>query len=592
MIVEPNQHATSSFAKNLARLFFITGSTIIAFFCADLLVSAFTFLFGGATGAWQIIVSAVAAGLICFLFSQYYFKTSPFAFPLVLAIVVGIAAGSWFIARTFTDLSYDGQSYHQTAIIRLAGGWNPFYESVGADLSTLARWIDHYAKAPWYYAAGLYQLLGNIEQAKISGILLCFASFFLLTSFFLGLGFKKRGVSKSLLLAFLMALNPVALYQSTTYYVDGQLASVFLVVAALLGLQYLNQDEPEAPVFVSFFFALVILFNIKFTGLIYGGVAVSALLLLLWFQNRIRQIKRVLLASFAGVLVGVAFVGYNPYLTNWLYHGNPFYPLAGAHAIDLKPYNVPQNYLDQTSLATLALSAFSKSDDVRGENTFGQLKVPFTIDATELHQFYGSDPKEGGFGPLFSGAIVLAAAILLFSAIEAHYRIRRDRAAALPIEKKPAKERYRNFEIYKMALLICAVLVVSAILNPMSSVARYVPQIWLLPLIAVPLAFKSNTRLLPAVGFAVLAILLVNNVLVAKDFFGTNYGYTRALADEIATLRVQSVKAPLKIYFGELRVPTELKLASAGVRYKEVASLDFCLHKQRILIGNTAYLCK
>ena len=77
-----------------------------------------------------------------------------------------VAVGSSFlmIVACFTllcgavfDISYDGQTYHQEAIIQLSRGWNPFLEEISdlylVEQTALEAAINFYPKAPWVIAS-------------------------------------------------------------------------------------------------------------------------------------------------------------------------------------------------------------------------------------------------------------------------------------------------------------------------------------------------------------------------------------------------------------------------------------------------------
>ena len=365
--------------------------------------------------------------------------------------------------------------------------------------------------------------------------------------------------------------------------------SLFVAFCALIGLQYIHRDKLVSLIF---FCTLVILLNVKFTGVVYAFVAIVSGLIILWLENHIHQCKRIVSLSIVGVLFGLCFVGFNPYMTNLWGFGSPFYPLAGEKAIDLKPYNVPQNYFDKNSLEILFLSIFSKSDNVRGENTFAHIKVPFTFERSEIQHFSETKSKEGGFGPLFSGAIVLSLAILFLSMIESKYRFRLVKNSwKVRIEQKSIKEQHKNFETYRIVLFLAVALILSAVLNPISSLARYVPQVWLLPVVIVFLAFLSKWRVIHVFGFAVVLTLFINNTLVAREYFQTNYRNSQKIWLSLNNLRLQSQHKPLEVYFGEFRMSTQLKLNKNGIQYVTVDQLELCQNKRRFLLGNVAYLC-
>jgi len=91
----------------------------------------------------------------------------------------------------------------------------------------------------------------------------------------------------------------------------------------------------------------------------------------------------------------------------------------------------------------------SASDD-----SGAQLKVPGTLSIAELEGMHSPGLKTGGFGPLFSAAIVLALAGL----------------AAVPARSAAA------------AIVVGAALVAVSLVNPAPWWARYVPWLWFVPI--------------------------------------------------------------------------------------------------------------
>lgn len=189
----------------------MVGSTILTFFFVSLSISAATFAIGRTLTYWHVIVSVILSFISCLLLSRHYFKRYILYFGLIIFIITAVVYASWFLAKHFVDLSYDGQAYQQTAIIKLSEGWNPFYKQLSRDeLGTLALWVNHYPKAMWIYSTGIYQLVGDIEQAKVFSPLLLFAAWCIVFSFLLEI--QPRRWIISLLVSCVAVFNPVTIY--------------------------------------------------------------------------------------------------------------------------------------------------------------------------------------------------------------------------------------------------------------------------------------------------------------------------------------------------------------------------------------------
>lgn len=82
-----------------------------------------------------------------------------------------------FLSCQFFDLPYDGQIYHQEAVITLAAGWNPVTEILTDDRANTYIYINHYARGPWVYEAVIYYFSGLIEASKLFNIALSLRTF-------------------------------------------------------------------------------------------------------------------------------------------------------------------------------------------------------------------------------------------------------------------------------------------------------------------------------------------------------------------------------------------------------------------------------
>ena len=146
------------------------------------------------------------------------------------ALVMAAILAAAFVALRFFDTSCDGPGYHQPAIMTIARGWNPYHAPPLPDGRYETLWINHYPKASWMIGALLLSATGHIELGKCVGMLLALGCAALAYAN-LRIGGWRTG--RSACFAAVLALNPVCIYQSQSFYVDGLLASALLSIALL-----------------------------------------------------------------------------------------------------------------------------------------------------------------------------------------------------------------------------------------------------------------------------------------------------------------------------------------------------------------------
>ena len=169
-----------------------------------------------------------------------------------------VHVGAYLLANAFFDNSWDGLAYHQVGVLRLASGWNPLFEYANE------IWVDHYPKASWIAGAAVFLDGGQIEAGKLFNFTLMLAAGAQVAATLFRL--TRLRLPAIILISLLTALNPVAVYQSTTFYVDGALASLLTVMVAAL---ILYAATPTWSALAASLFAACLLSNLKFTGLIY-----------------------------------------------------------------------------------------------------------------------------------------------------------------------------------------------------------------------------------------------------------------------------------------------------------------------------------
>jgi len=361
---------------------------LLAFFSAPVLLCAVLFLFDLPLSPYFLVGSFVALG--------FYYLRKPFD-PVGSGVALALVGSAFFLSGLSLDTSWDGLAYHQAAIMHLAEGVNPVLDRF-TDL--MGKWTNAYPKASWYFSSVVYRVTGDIQYGKAYHLLLLFAA--------LAYGqhvFREQGLVARALAA-LACLNPVALCQVPSFYVDGALASLMAICLLYLWKWSSGKDGFARQEHVLFVMSLIVLANLKFTGLVYATMTALWVLGCAWRQSRARAaeiLRRVLLPAAAGVLL----VGCSPYVTHLLEGKHLFHPVAGADKTDIISRIAPRGFAEMNRLEKLGRSLAARTGFASATRS-PVLKAPFAVSADELTAMDGPDVRVGGFGPLFSGILVVS----------------------------------------------------------------------------------------------------------------------------------------------------------------------------------------
>ena len=309
-----------------------------------------------------------------------------------------LLAISIVLSMKFFDLSYDGQGYHQEAIIQLSNGWNPFLEPIVDSQHSI--WISHYGKFTWIIGTIFYKLTSSIESAKAINIFIALPT--LLYSFVvLYNAFNKKILA--FILAILLLLNPVYTNQALTFYVD-QLVYIGFVIAAL-SIFNLVQKNNNKDDYIILACSIIFISNVKFTGLGYAGVLAILFNMFIFIKNKFNIKSSMPLISYtaATFVITIIICGFNPYITN-LKMGHPLYPLSGPNKVDIMTPNTPEYFRYDGTIKKFVKSYYgipgssgADSSDLIFNNNLENLKIKFK---TGLDNSFIWDTRIGGFGPL------------------------------------------------------------------------------------------------------------------------------------------------------------------------------------------------
>lgn len=525
----------------LASFSFLLGSTLLAFMFFILLLGSLGFVVGMPLTGVTIWLSAICTFVYGYVGTRFYFKEEASRiFPKLGVSVVVLFISFMYISGLFYDITYDGQVYHQEAVSKLADHWNPVHEYLTKERANSAILLNHYAKGPWIYEGALYTATRQLEQCKVFNFLLIIASFLL--TFSAMRNQERFNVKQSALFSLLMALNPVSIYQSLSFYIDGQLASALLCLFASAYQLITKQDKL---VLCSFVMSIALAVNVKFTGVVYVVACIGLVGGWLWLLKSKHLYKKFIKTAIAGLFIGICVIGYNPYITNTLYYGHPFYPLyGGSQTLDIMTSNSPIGFMKMNPLEKIFVSNFSMSNnDFDTEKPI--LKIPFRVTGQEIKPFvYGADIRIGGFGPWFSGILVIVGMIVILM-----YRGR------------------MGNQQYKYLAGLVASIMLTVLINPEAWWARYVPQLWLVPIVIAAVAWSDGKKTVRYLGTGLVGAILINIGIITYPYIVGNYYSTQAFDLELQSIAAQH--RPLNIYFGEF-TSNYVRFQRWGIEYVDV----------------------
>jgi len=534
---------------------------ILYFIFSIFLTTSLGFILGITITKYHIIASTIlSVGVFHVHLKKINGDNQPIRFVALILLIFIFIWISLEAGGMYYDLSYDGQTYHQEAIIALSGGWNPVYDELTRESHpeiSYQKLLNSYPKASEIIEAVIYSGLGGIENAKGLNFMMMVMAFGFLFSYFLR--FDSLGRPIAFLGSALLVINPVFIVQSFSFYLDGQLYFALVSLGALLGI-FLMVHKNHLVVLTMMLMAL--LWNLKLIGIMASSIFIIGFLVISWYREKVLVSFKILLAFVFTGMASIIILGFNPYITNMKWFGHPLYPAYGRGATDYIRGNMPETFFDNNRIERLFLSVGSRSEMKRGFNTGHTLKTPFTYDWKEVQAFNVTNNTLGGFGPLFSGAGILSVLIII-----SIFLLRKNK---------------KHFAEHRMIIFSIAVIFISCVAMPISSYARYVPQLWAIAPITMIYAFSVNKFFFRLLGVGLAIILIWNVSLVAYRYYPFTARASKNLSNELMELRDMSREKPLIVSFGDFR-SNRVRFAEAGIRFQEVKELP-CTQKKRVLI--------
>lgn len=448
---------------------------------------------------------------------------------LLAVLLCGLLAA---IAAQFDDFSWDGMAVRIENVLALSSGWNPIkdpgFEQRSHFLKNNPYLLGGTLTGTHYtfgtiLAAYLVNLTGNLNAGKAVTPILMLVSLGVSFGAFRAVGLRPRW---SLGLALCVMLNPVSIYQSSSYYIDGQIGSLYASLVCS-GLRLLFTPL-RADGVVALGLSFLALSAAKTSGLFYGIIANVAFLgffAILKIRHSRERLIFVLTAVFliwpAGWAVrniaGLQRPSWS-YLSNSINIASPYYGV-GESSLAAK------EFLNNSKWEIFFLSHLAPTE-VIAEAV--KTKFPFWLNRRELALFedLSPDPRAGGFGPLYGAFLILAG----ISGGLLWYQPRPPLGAWFPI----------------FPTLI-------GVMLSQTWWARWVPQAWLIPIfLLLPLLAGTGglsgwRKTLPALA---VAAGVLNSLLILLFYSVGCFRVQSVLDSQLSFLK--SLPAPLSVYMPRL----------------------------------------
>jgi len=477
-------------------------------------ICAIGFLMGATIGHWQAACGVLlAAVIVC---REHRDARARW---LGLLLLMGLLAAALLISALSVDSGYDGWAYHEPGVIALSHGWNPVVEPVfgnwwarfGPSIGYPTNapvidilWTSVYPKALWILGAQAVAWGLPLDSGKYPELILMYVAGLTALQ-----ALRLRGLPDAWAypLSLLAALNPICIVQATTFYVDGALGSCLAILIFSLLSYDLTRSRRDLVLALC---AVLIACNLKYTGPVY--IVLIVLPFAVWWLYQRRWVAREL--QICGIAVLILMAGsVNPYFTNLKQFGSPIYPV---NAWDLEEDQMSAGFLEEPSLKKLMISlSFSNlADRPTGDAASDERNFRSPLQSRGLAEFKKfsstADLRIGGFGPFFGLTLAL-------SLLAACFLIR------------------GRIGVTGFALLAAGTLL-SIVVNPHMWWARFVPQMWLLPVLVAAAVLARRSRMATPLALVMALLMGVTSLIAVIGRSTSSYLVTQSYRNDFGSL--------------------------------------------------------
>lgn len=481
----------------------------LGFFIFAVLFVRIGFFIGGTINPYTLIIiflTYFVSLIILYSSNIFEFKEKlsryiPLVFLGLTVLFLGML--SLLLSNTY-DTSWDGQGYHQSAVIALSSNWNPITDPSIDFTQTLPSQIfaESYPSALWELESLVYSLTNKINSAKVFNFAIAIIAGLMVYSLLRKLNLS---IIFSSLISLLIVAQPVYLIQALTFMQDGFGYELLIIAAASLSIMAISRKDYWA--ILIFIMAELLLVTTKYSHLplsvILGGLFL--LIIINRIMNRDYRINKITISLF-GLFVFASLVFFSlPYLRNQFHHNAMFYPTNIPELMGSVRYNnVPNNLQDSNKFTLLFYGIFSKaqsreSGDPRSQSNIAELKAPFIFTPAEVAdsaELYNN--RVGGAGPLFSGVVVLSILLTIF----------------LYFKMETVKQRYAIYA----SLFGLIIIILLSLVAPTPNLLRYTNQLQLIPFaLIIPIYSVFSKKYIKVFCYIIIALSAINVFLFSTS---------------------------------------------------------------------------
>ncbi|CCY46296.1 uncharacterized protein BN793_00065 [Firmicutes bacterium CAG:822] len=252
---------------------------------------------------------------------------------------------------------------------------------------------------------------------------------------------------------------------------------------------------------------IIIISNIKFTGLFYAGIFCLGYYIY-YFINKIKNkdykpLIKTTVSFTIVLLISLLIVGSNSYIKNLITKGNPLYPIIGKDKVDIITPQQPKSFANKSPIEKNFYSIFSYTANYA--TTFNQgtpkLKIPFTSNMNNELLSIVENTRIGGFGIYFSGIFIVSIIVII-----------------IYIVIKFKNKEYEKLIFIGVPFLITILLM---LFFGESWWARYSPQTYFIILMALYILLTKESKKTFALASILLLLYCFNSTIIFRHMVKT-----------------------------------------------------------------------
>jgi len=243
-------------------------------------------------------------------------------------------------------------------------------------------------------------------------------------------------------------------------------------------------------------------------------------------------------------------VGFNPFVINTLRFQNVFYPLFGRHPVDIMTFTSPPGFPEKNRVEKFLISTFSHTDniDINKNARVPTLKVPLTFNRVDISELSSPDNRIAGFGIFFSAIFLLTIVLLV----------------ALLFDKR--RWLFKSYLTGFAAMLIFSVFMLEE-----AWWARYVPQLWFVPLLVLILAEGLTAKWITPIKNLTYVLLFANIAASMCVITETNILKTAEINYQLNQFKASGETIKVDFNFFEAN---RVRFTEHGIPFRQVPILD------------------